>query len=204
MNLNESFWQISKKKKKKKERKKENWIIQAGHARQLALLQRWRGPTPRVHISTSMITRSCWECHVLPAAMSKTASRASSSSPCRSFTKRVTASRLEAIARPWYSSFFFLFPSLGLLRALRWQRPLVVCWTLRSHGELAPPKILEKKEEVPRWNPQCRTLGQDRWVPRRRGFIRSLGFSCLRRNAFFEAATGTPAAKQRRISRSRA
>ena len=39
-----------------------------------ALLQRW--PTPRVHISTtSLIARSCWQCHVLPAAMSKTASR---------------------------------------------------------------------------------------------------------------------------------
>ena len=81
--------------------------------------------------------------------------RASSSSTSRSFTKRVTASRLEAIARPWYSRFFFFFPNLGLLRALRWKRPLVVCWTLRSHGELAPPKVLEKKEEVPRWNPQC-------------------------------------------------
>ena len=44
------------------------------------------------------------------------------------------------------------FPNL--LRALRWKRPLVVCWTLRSHGELAPPKTLEKKEGVPRWN-QC-------------------------------------------------
>ena len=102
---------------------------------------------------------------------------------------------------------FFFFPNLGLLRALRWKRPLVVCWTLPwllSHGELAPPKILEKKEEVPRWNPQCRTLGQDRWVPRRRGFIRSLGFSCLRRNAFIEAATWTPPAKQRRVSTSRA
>ena len=72
-----------------------------------ALLQRW--PTPRVHISTtSLITRSTrsWQCHLLPAAMSKTAVsnwRASSSSS--SVTKRVTASRLEAIAGPWY--FFF-------------------------------------------------------------------------------------------------
>ena len=28
------------------------------------------------------------------------------------------------------------------------------CWTLRSHDELVPPKTLEKKEGVPRWN-QC-------------------------------------------------
>ena len=68
MNLNESFWQISKKKKdrKKIESFNSSWTCP------LALLQRWRGPmrTPRVHISTtSLITRSCWQCHVLPAAM---------------------------------------------------------------------------------------------------------------------------------------
>ena len=82
--------------------------------------------------------------------------RASSSSTSRSVTKRVTASRLEAIAQdPGGTQVFF--PNRGLLRALRWKRPLVdCCWTLRSHDDLAPPKILEKKEEVPRWN-QCRT-----------------------------------------------
>ena len=38
---------------------------------------------------------------------------------------------------------------------------------------------------------------------RRRGFIRSLGFSCLHRNASFEAATGIPSAKQGRVSTNR-
>ena len=39
-------------------------------------------------------------------------------------------------------------------------------------------------------------IGQDRYVPCRRGFIRSLGFSCLRRNAPFEAATAWDPARQ--------
>ena len=69
MNLNESFWQSSKKKRKRK-------LNHSSWTCMLALLQRWRRPTPCVHISkTSLITRSCWQCHVLPAAMSKTAAR---------------------------------------------------------------------------------------------------------------------------------
>ena len=56
MNLNESFWQSSKKKRKLNH---SSWICT------LALLQRrgWRRPTPRVHISTTSLitrTRSCW------------------------------------------------------------------------------------------------------------------------------------------------
>ena len=94
----------------------------------------------------------CWQCHVLPAAMSKTASRSGAGVPPPLLDLLRSKSQLYAFKRlqdPGTQVFFF-FPNQGLLRALRWKRPLVVCWTLRSHGELAPPKILEKKEEVPR------------------------------------------------------
>ena len=64
MNLHDSFWQISKKKKKERRLSHSSWTCV------LVLLRRWRRPTPRVHISTtSLITRSCWQCHVLPAAI---------------------------------------------------------------------------------------------------------------------------------------
>ena len=148
------FGKFQKKKKKERKLNHSSWTCL------LALLQRWRRPTPRVHISTtSLITRSCWQCHVLPASMSKTASRSGARVPPPLLDLLRSKSQLHAWKRlqdPGTQVFFF-FPNLGLLRALRWKRPLVVCWTLRSHGELVPPKILEKKEEVPRWNPQCRT-----------------------------------------------
>ena len=121
------------------------------------------------------------------------------SSSFSSVTKQVTASRLGAIAGPWY-----FFPNL--LRALRWKRPLVVCWTLRSHDELAPPKTLEKKEGVPRWN-QCWTLWA-RQIGASSAWFYSLAWSVFAGNAPDPSrqrqGPGTPPAKQRRVSANRA
>ena len=90
--------------------------------------------------------------------MSKTASRSGARVPPPLLDLLRSESQLHAWKRlqePGGTQVFF--PNRGLLRTLRWKRPLVVCcWTLRSHDDLAPPKILEKKEEVPRWN-HCRT-----------------------------------------------
>ena len=204
MNLNESFWQISK--KKKKERKKiESFKLDMPASAAAALAWAYTPCSHQHNVvdhSFLLAVPSVARRHVKDR-VSKW--RASSSSTSRLIFYEASHSFTPGSDCKTLVLKFF-FPNLGLLRVLRWKRPLVVCWTLRSQGELALPKILEKKEEVPRWNPQCRTLGQDRWVPRRCGFINSLGFSCLRRNAFFEAATGTrtPPAKQRRVSTSRA
>ena len=185
MNLNESFWQSSKK-------KKENWIIPARYACK-PLLQRWS--TPRVHISTtSLITRSCWQCHVLPAAMSKTASR----NGARLLLSVLWRSKSQLHAWKRLQDPGTFFPNL--LRALRWKRPLAVCWTLRSHDELAPPKTLEKKEGVPRWN-QCWTL----WA--RQIGASSAWFYSLAWNVFagtLPILRGSDRDKQRRVSANRA
>ena len=140
MNLNESFRQSSK---KRNEKKIESFKLDMRASAAAALAH-----TPCSHqhnvvdhsflLAVPRVARR----HVKDRASNWRASSSSSSVP-----KRVTASRLEASAGPWYFS-------PNLLRALRWKRLLVVCWTLRSHDELAPPKTLEKEEGVPRWN-QC-------------------------------------------------
>ena len=84
--------------------------------------------------------------------MSKTASRSGARVPPPLLDLLRSESQLHAWKRLQDPGTQVFFPNRGLLRALRWKRPLVVCWTLRSHDDLAPPKILEKKEEVPRWN----------------------------------------------------
>ena len=147
MSLNESFWQSSTKKKERKLNHSSRICVQA-------LLQCW--PTPRVHISTtSLITRSCGRATCCPPPCRKTASRTGA----RVLLPVLWRSESQLHAWNWKWKRLqdpgTFFPNL--LRALRWKRPLVVCWTLRSHDELAPPKTLEKKEGVPRWN-QCWTL----------------------------------------------
>ena len=76
------------------------------------------------------------------------------SSSSTSVTKRVTASRLEAIARPWY-----FFSKLAARPSLKC--PLVVCWTLRSHDELAPPKHWKRTRRSP-GEINVERIGQDR------------------------------------------
>ena len=158
MNLNESFWQNSKKKRKEIPRKRNlnHSLIQAGYACKRCL-QRW--PTPRVHISTaSLITRSCWQCHVTARlsvarrhVMSKTASRTGA---------RVLLPvlwRSESQLHPWkrLQDHWYFFskpaarPSLKT-PARRLQDVTVARRTCAS-------KTLERKEGVPRWN-QCWTL----------------------------------------------
>ena len=95
--------------------------------------------------------RSCWQCHALPAAMSKTArlelAREFFFDPLRSVTKWVTASRLEAQDTGTFSK-LAACPSL--------KTPARRLLDVTVDDEPAPPKTLEKKEEVPRWN-KCRT-----------------------------------------------
>ena len=135
------FGKVQKKKKKRKLNHSSRTCVQV-------LQQRW--PTPRVHISTtSLITRFCWQCHVLPAPCQRPRLKLACVRVLLPVLWR-SESQLHAWKRLQDPGTFFP----NLLSALRWKRPLVVCWTLRSHDELAPPKTLEKKEGVPRWN-QC-------------------------------------------------
>ena len=131
----------------------------------------WKGsiatPRARVHISTmSLITRFCWQCHVLPAAMSKTASRTGARVLLPLPDLWRSESQLHASKRLQDPGTFF--PNLQ--RALRWKRPLVVCWTLRSDDELQ--RHWKRKRRSPgEINVKC--IGQDRLVPCRCGFIRA-------------------------------
>ena len=148
MNLNERFWKNSK----KRNLNHSSWTCV------LALLQRrgWRRPTtPRVHIyTTSLITRSCWT----------SGSATCCPSPC-------PRPRLE-LEREFYFHFYcyevshsftpgsdcktlvLLFFQTCCAPSLK--TPARRLLDARSRDELAPPKMLEKKEEVPRWH-QCRT-----------------------------------------------
>ena len=110
---------------------------------------------------------------------------ASSSSTSGSVTKWVTASRLEAITRPWY-----FFPNL--LRALHWKRPLVVCWTFGRATNLRLQNV-GKERGSPQVKSMSNALGKTGRCLVGVVLFRSLRFSCFRRNAPFEAATGTPA-----------
>ena len=112
-----------------------------------------------------------------------------------SVTKRVTASHLEAIAGLWY-----VFSKLAARPSLKTpaRRLLDVTVARRTCAS----RNIGKEEGVPRWN-QCWRLWA-RQVPRQRGFIRSLGVSLPERSRSFKAVTGTPPAKQRRVSANRA
>ena len=165
------FGKVQKKKKKRKEKlNHSSWTCVQ------ALLQRW--PTPHVHISTTSLitsTRSCWQCHVLPTAMSKTASRTGTrSSSSSSVTKGVTASRLEAIAGPWY---FFS--------------------KLAAHPSLKTPARRLLDVTVARRTCASKNIGKERGSAQVKSMLNALGktdrclvgvvlfarFECLRRNA---------------------
>ena len=112
-------------------------------------VQRWRGPTPRLTSAQCLLfTRSGWQCHVLPPPCQSPPLELAREfffyflSRSRSVTKEVTASRLEAIVRPWC---FFKTCCVPFVEVTR--DPLVVCWTLRSHDELELPKTLEKERK---------------------------------------------------------
>ena len=103
-----------------------------------------------------------------------------------------SSARLEAIAGPWY-----FFSKLAARPSLKTpaRRLLDVTVARRTCAS----KTLEKKEGVPRWN-QCWTLWA-RQIGASSAWFYSLAWSVFaERSRSFEAATGTPLAKQTRVS----
>ena len=168
--------------------------------RVLALLQRrgWRRATPHVHISTtSLITRSCWQCHVLPIAISKTASRTGARVLLPLLDLWRSESQLHAWKRLQDPGTYF--PKLAARPSLK--MPARRLLDVRSRNELASPKTFEKKEEVPRWN-QCWTHWA-RQVGALLAWFYSLAWIFLsspERSLRGSDRDGTPPAKQRRVS----
>ena len=131
----------------------------------LVLLQRrgWPRPTPALAVAQRQQglhvphQHNAWYKFLLAVAVLRVARRhvkdrvsnwrasSSSTSTGRSMTKRVTASRLEAIARPWY-----FFSKLAARRSVKTPAGRLLDVTVARRTSSAPPKTLEKKEEVPR------------------------------------------------------
>ena len=158
----------------KVQKKKERKLNHSTRICVQALLQRW--PTPCVHISTrSLIIRSCWQCHVLPAAMSKTASRTGARVLLPIPVLWRSESQLHAWKRLQDPGTFFP----NLLRALRWKRPLVVCWTVARRT--CASKNIGKERGSPQVKSMLNALGKvDRCLV---GVVLFARLECLRRNA---------------------
>ena len=140
-----------------------------------ALLQRW--PTPRVHISTtSLITRSCWECHVLPAAMSKTASRTG----VRVLLPVVWRSESQVHSWKQLQDSSTFFPNL--LRALRWKpAPARRLLDVTVARRTCASKNIGKERGSPQVKSMLKALGKtDRCLV---GVVLFARLECLRRNA---------------------
>ena len=93
------------------------------------------------------------------------------SSSSSSVTKRVTASRLEAIAGPWY-----FFSKLAARPSLKTPARRLLDVTVARRACMRLQKHWKRKRECP-GEINVEGFGQDRQVPRRRGIIRSLAVS---------------------------
>ena len=167
MSLNESFWQSSTKKKGKK--------IESFKPDMRASAAAVLAHTPCSHQHNVVDHSFLWQSHVLPAAMSKDrVSNWRASSPSSSVAKRVTASRLEAIAGPWY---FFS--------------------KLAARPSLKTPARRLLDVTVARRTCASKNIGKERWSPQVKSMLNALGktdrclvdvvlfarLECLRRNA---------------------
>ena len=133
----------------------------------LALLQRRRRPTPRVHISTNVVDHLFFlavprvDRRHIKDRVSKW--RASSSPISRSVTKRVTASRLEAIAIPWYPTFFSK------------SRPAA-----RPSLKTPARRLLDVTITVARWTCASKNIGKERGSPQVKSMSNALINNCAR------------------------
>ena len=179
---------------KVQKKKKGNWIthmksLKLNHASWtcvLALLQRWRGPSPRVDISTTLlITRSCWQCYVLPAAMSKTASQTGA----RVILPLLDLWRSESQLHVWMrlqdpGTSFFQTCCAPFVENARWSS----AWRYGRATNLRLQKHWKRKTNSPGWN-QCRT----HWVRQ----IGALSAWVLSARLDFHVYAGTLPSRQR-------
>ena len=146
----------------KKKIKKERKLNHSSWTCVLAMLQRWRRwPTPGVHISTNVVDHSFLLAAILVPRVDRCnvknrVSKWRASSSSRSVTKRVTASRLEAIARPWYSSFFSK------------SRPA-------ARPSLKTPARRLLDVTVARWSCASKNIGKERGSPQVKSLSNTLG-----------------------------
>ena len=169
MNLNESFWQSSKKKKKRKLNHSSWTCVQA-------LLQRWPPHTPCSHQHYVVDHSFLLAVSRVARAMSKTASRTGvrASSSSSSVTKRVTASRLEAIAGPWY-----FFSKLAARPSLK--TPACRLLDVTVARRTCASKNIGKERGSPQVKSMLKALGKtDRCLV---GVVLFARLECLHRNA---------------------
>ena len=172
--------------------RKKNWIIQAGHACKRCCSA---GPHP---VFTSAQRR--WSL-VLPAAGSAMCCPPPCQRPCLDLAREFFFQFCDEASHSFMPGSdcrtLVLFSKLAARPLLKTpaRRLLDVTVARRTCAS----KTLEKKEGVPRWN-QCWTLWA-RQIGASSAWFYSLAWSVFaERSRSFEAATGTPLAKQRRVS----
>ena len=157
-----------------------------------ALLQGWRRPTLRVHISTTpLITRSCWQCHVLPTAMSKTAPRLLA----RKFFFPFCDEASQRFTPGSDCKNLVLFFQTCCVPFVENARPACRLLNVTVAIRTCASNDIGKERGGPQEESMLNALGKTRIGASSAWFnIRSLGFSCLRRRwRFLRGSDGDPA-----------